>query len=135
VSAVLGIRMPLTENKILGGIYGPIQDTGQWRIRYKTELYNLLKEPELAAVTRMELHVRVYFRGPYREYLATIFRCESKFWRAGLLLVLWEQREGENSQMKKFYVTHASRARPQVWDKRPIYKRTQKKKKTRVGSK
>jgi hypothetical protein len=29
VSAVLGIRMPLTENKILGGIYGPIQDTGQ----------------------------------------------------------------------------------------------------------
>jgi hypothetical protein len=35
------------ERKILRRIYGPVQDNGQWRIRYNKELYELYCEPDL----------------------------------------------------------------------------------------
>jgi hypothetical protein len=41
------------ERKILRRIYGPVQDNGQWRIRYNKELYELYGEPDL--VTRIKL--------------------------------------------------------------------------------
>jgi hypothetical protein len=34
------------ERKILRRIYGPVQDNGQWRIRYNKELYELYGEPD-----------------------------------------------------------------------------------------
>jgi hypothetical protein len=35
------------ERKILRRIYGPVQDNGQWRIRYNKELYELYCETDL----------------------------------------------------------------------------------------
>jgi hypothetical protein len=35
------------ERKLLRRIYGPVQDNGQWRIRYNKELYELCGEPDL----------------------------------------------------------------------------------------
>jgi hypothetical protein len=35
------------EREILRRIYGPVQDNGQWRIRYNNELCELYGEPDL----------------------------------------------------------------------------------------
>jgi hypothetical protein len=35
------------ERKILSRIYGPVQDNGQWKIRYNKELCELYCEPDL----------------------------------------------------------------------------------------
>jgi hypothetical protein len=37
----------LFERKILGSIFGAVQDKGQWRRRYNFELYKLYDEPDL----------------------------------------------------------------------------------------
>jgi hypothetical protein len=37
----------LFERKILRSIFGAVQDKGQWRRRYNSELYKLYDEPDL----------------------------------------------------------------------------------------
>jgi hypothetical protein len=39
--------------KILRRIYGPVQDNGQWRIRYK-EMYELYSEPDLVTCIKLK---------------------------------------------------------------------------------
>jgi hypothetical protein len=41
------------ERKILRRIYGPVQDNGQWRIRYK-ELYELYGEPVVVTCIKLK---------------------------------------------------------------------------------
>jgi hypothetical protein len=41
------------ERKILRRIYGPVQDNGQWRIRYNKELYELYGEPDLVTCIKL----------------------------------------------------------------------------------
>jgi hypothetical protein len=42
------------ERKILRRVYGPVQDNGQWRIRYNKELCELYCEPDLVACIRLK---------------------------------------------------------------------------------
>jgi hypothetical protein len=42
------------ERKILRRIYGPVQDNGQWRIRYSKELYELYCEPDLVTCIKLK---------------------------------------------------------------------------------
>jgi hypothetical protein len=42
------------EREILRRIYGPVQDNGQWRIRYNNELYELYDEPDLVNMYQTE---------------------------------------------------------------------------------
>jgi len=62
----------------------------------------------VVARVKMALHARVNFRESYREYLATMLKRESKWWRAGSLRGLWEHRTCETSQSTKFSFTLAS---------------------------
>jgi hypothetical protein len=41
------------EWKILRRIYGPVQDNGQWRIRYNKELYELFCKPDLVTCIKL----------------------------------------------------------------------------------
>jgi hypothetical protein len=43
-----------SERKILRRIYGPVQDNGQWRIRYNKELYELYGEPDLETCIKLK---------------------------------------------------------------------------------
>jgi hypothetical protein len=42
------------ERKILRIMYGPVQDNGQWRIRYNKELYELYGEPDLVTCFKLK---------------------------------------------------------------------------------
>jgi hypothetical protein len=42
------------ERKILWRIYGPVQDNGQWRIRYNKELYELYGEPVVVTCIKLK---------------------------------------------------------------------------------
>jgi hypothetical protein len=42
------------ERKILRRIYGPVQDNGQWRIRYNKELYELYGELDLVTCIKLK---------------------------------------------------------------------------------
>jgi hypothetical protein len=48
------------ERKILRRIFGPVNDSGQWRIRYNHEVYELYEEPDL--VTCIEIR-RLHWAG------------------------------------------------------------------------
>jgi hypothetical protein len=41
------------KRKILRRIFGPVNDNGQWRIRYNHEVYELYKEPDLVTCIKM----------------------------------------------------------------------------------
>jgi hypothetical protein len=41
------------ERKILRRIFGPVNDNGQWRIRYDHEVYELYKEPDLVTCNKI----------------------------------------------------------------------------------
>jgi hypothetical protein len=42
------------ERKILRRIYGPVQDNGQWRIRYYQELYELYEETDFVTCIKLK---------------------------------------------------------------------------------
>jgi hypothetical protein len=42
------------ERKILRRIYGSVQDSSQWRIRYNKELYELYGEPDLGTCIKLK---------------------------------------------------------------------------------
>jgi hypothetical protein len=42
------------ERKILRRIFGPVQDNGQWRIRYNKELFELYGEPDLVTCIKLK---------------------------------------------------------------------------------
>jgi hypothetical protein len=41
------LKLAVFERKVLERIFGPFQDTDQWRRRYNEELYQLHAEPEI----------------------------------------------------------------------------------------
>jgi hypothetical protein len=48
-----GSALSIFERKILRRIYGPVQDNGRWRFRYK-ELYELYGEPDLVTCIKLK---------------------------------------------------------------------------------
>jgi hypothetical protein len=42
------------ERKILRRIYGPMNDDGEWRIRYNTELYRLYQDSKLSNFIKLQ---------------------------------------------------------------------------------
>jgi hypothetical protein len=46
--------LSIFERKILRRIYGPVQDNGQWRIRYNKELCELCGEPDLVTCIKLK---------------------------------------------------------------------------------
>jgi hypothetical protein len=45
-------KLKVFEKNILRKIYGPINDKGEWRIRYNYELYKLFDEPDIIKVIK-----------------------------------------------------------------------------------
>jgi hypothetical protein len=41
------LQLAVFERKVLRKVFGPIQDTDQWRRRYNKELYQLYVEPNI----------------------------------------------------------------------------------------
>jgi hypothetical protein len=54
LSATFLILRRTVERKILGAIFGPTNDNGEWRIKYNDELYTLYKENDI--VTCIEIN-------------------------------------------------------------------------------
>ena len=72
---------------------------------------------------KVALHVRVNFRESYREYLATMFRRESKYWRAGSLRELLRAPGLPDLSEHEFFVTRAREhllVRQQEYDGRRV---------------
>jgi hypothetical protein len=64
----------LFERTILRSIFGAVQDKGQWRRKYKSELYKLHDEPDLAKYIKINRlkwagHVEWIITGQLRECL------------------------------------------------------------------
>jgi hypothetical protein len=56
------------ERKILRSICGPVNDNGQWRIRYNHEVYELYKEPDLVTHIKIRrLHSAGQIHGSLRK--------------------------------------------------------------------
>ena len=40
-------RLGVFDRKVLGAIFGPTNDNGEWRIKYNDELYTLYKDSDI----------------------------------------------------------------------------------------
>jgi hypothetical protein len=59
------LRLCTFEREILREIYGPVQEKGEWRMRYNQELYQLYRSPDISRTIKAG---RLPWHGFYKEW-------------------------------------------------------------------